>query len=304
MSFIAAAILVYTFFYLYINYLRNRFIQEFNSHLNEFCQNLGTVVYRSQVSIPYQNGVYEKSLALALLDIAFNVSNSNCQNILPLPNPPKFTQQLRIEGVQPISGDIVMFAYIFWDQTLQHACIAFTGTKFISEWQSDFQFEQVAPTVLNGYENGVLVHMGIYNIYLSIRDKLWNWWKSNQSWVKTLYITGHSLGGGLSTICSYDFAKVFTNNFPVHYSFAAPRTGNPDYAQLFNDRLPTSIRVNNTEDLIPQLPLAQQKSYTYEQTGGNAPFTVSLGSLEENHIQAYQNYLPICPESVSCHVDS
>lgn len=174
---------------------------------------------------------------------------------------------------------------------------------------------------------------------MSIRDQLWDWWNNNQScdfvapkgWVQTLYITGHSLGGALSTICGYDFAEVFfdrdcnvsaacnsqtctpdipnacddpciAKSLPIHYSFAAPRSGNTTYARTFNQRLPTSLRINNSEDVVPQLPPATWEGYTYEHTAGNVPFTISLGSLRDDHIQAYYYHLPECPQVARCNI--
>jgi len=262
------------------------------------------------VYIPYKNGVYERSLALALFEITANITQD-----LKMSSK-KFNNKLCIEGIDPVSGKLTMFAYIFWNRNSHEVCIAFKGTKTLSELISDFKFSQVKPKILNGYEEGVLVHKGFYDIYLAIRDKLWIWWYENQEWIKTLYITGISMGGALSTICSYDFAKVFScrrnkannsksgkfkiHNLPIHYSFAAPRCGNKDFAKIFKERLPTSIRVNNTEDIIPQLPFAQQGPYTYEQTIGNVPFTASLGSLLLNHTKAYYEYMPHCPEVAPC----
>lgn len=203
--------------------------------------------------------------------------------------------------------------------------------ELVYEWEADIDYAQVAPTVLNGYKDGVLVHEGFYNIYKSIRDILWTWWNKNSYWVKTLYITGHSLGGALSTICAYDFAEVFLDrecginacnsrkcnpnivdecgdeclimNLPIHYSFAAPRSGNSLYAQTFNERLPTSIRVNNSEDAVPQLPPASWLGYNYEHTGNNLPFTISLASLSEDHIQAYSQHLPECAQVAQCYIE-
>lgn len=328
---IVICIIIFT---LYIDSTIDNFIKKLSGHFNRFCENHPSIVYNEEVYIPYENGVYEKPLATALVDISTNTSIANCSDVLPLPNPPGFTKQLRIEGIEPTDGSKVMFAYIFWNRQLCHAVISFTGTEFISEWESDFEFEQVAPTSLNGYKEGVLVHKGFYEIYMSIREQLWDWWNSNKSWVRTLYITGHSLGGALSTICGYDFAEVFldrdcsTNgvttacnsrtctpnipnecddpciarSLPIHYSFAAPRSGNTTFATTFNQRLPTSLRINNTEDIIPQLPPATFEGYTYEHTGGNVPFTISLGSLTDDHIQAYQNNLPECPQVARCNI--
>lgn len=269
------------------------------------CSETQLVPYREQVYIPTQNGVYELPLATALIDICANTSRSNCDNLLPIPNPPGFTNQYRIVGSDPISGSKLMFAYIFWNVDLGQACIAFTGTEFKSVYQSDFQYQQVPPVLLNGYESGVLVHSGFYNIYTSIRGKLWEWYNENHHWITRLYITGHSLGGALSTLCGYDFGGN-PNNHPlmIHYSFGAPRSGNLEYANIFAQRVPASIRVNNTEDIVPQLPMAQIEHYTYEQTIGNMPFTVSLGSTQRNHSKAYLDYLPQCANTVPCHATS
>ena len=309
MAVLVTLILSFMVFYLYLISYRQGFINEFDDQFNQFCDSLPPITYRRAVYIPFENGVYEKRLATALLDISFNTTKANCTNVLPIPNPPKFNNQLRVEGPDPITHQQSMFAYIFWNRGLCHACISFTGTETVAEWQSNVQFEQVAPTSLNGYTSGVLVHKGFYNIYLSIRNQLWDWWNKN-SWVKTLYITGHSLGAALSTICAYDFADVFVEDDcdtesikPIHYSFAAPRSGNVKYSRVFTVRMPTSLRINNTEDIIPQLPPATFRGYTYEQTRGSIPFTISLGSLKQDHVEAYAFSLPECAQVADCYVE-
>jgi hypothetical protein len=321
--FVVTVIIMTAIFYVMVMNWENDLLNSIIGQYGLNCQTIPPVMYREAVYIPHQNGVYEQELGTALVDISYATSNANCENILPIPNPPGFTNQLRVIGNEPTNGQVLMFSYIFWNPSTGQAAISFTGTEFRSEWKSNFQFQQVPPTALNGYESGVLVHQGFYNIYLAIRDKLWNWWNDNRSWITTLYITGHSLGGALSTLCAYDFAEVFLStggnnsrtclkdcngtkdctikNLPIHYSIGAPRSGNPTYAQVFNQRLPTSIRINNTEDLAPQLPLATYSGWTYEHTAGNVPFTTSLGSLADDHNIAYNN-LPTCAEVAACHV--
>ena len=317
-SVLATMIILIIIFFIYIQVTENQVISEFNEHLNEYCASLPPVTYRSAVFIPVENGVYQKTLCSALVDISYATGQSNCSNVVPLPNPPGFDQQLRVEGKDIFGNQTRMFGYIFWNRSTGWACISFTGTLFLSEWQADFQYQQVPPTVINGYQDGVLVHEGFYGIYTSIRDILWTWWNQNRVWVQTLFITGHSLGGALSTMCAYDFADVFKDNnnannsttgppevfkLPIHYSLAAPRSGNVQYAQLFNRRLPTSIRVNNTEDFIPCLPPSSWQGWTYEHTGGNLPFTISLGSLGKDHMNSYYYNLPLCAEVAPCYVE-
>jgi len=291
-------IVLYIAFAIYLNYLDQQFIKGVTKNFEQFCDSLPAITYRQPVTMPATNGVYEQNLAIALVDVCFAVSAANCSGV-NIPNPPGFTQQLRITGAEPTDGETLMFAYIFWNDT--QAIIAFTGTEFMSEWRSDFQFEQVAPTQINNYQPGMLVHKGFNDIYLSIRSKLISWWNS-QTTIQTLFITGHSLGGALSTICAYDFAALPTTL--VHYSYAAPRSGNSTFATAFNNKVPATIRINNTEDIIPQLPPAVYKGYNYEQTGGNAPFTISLSTLIDDHMAAYKNNLPQCPQVASCNVSS
>lgn len=271
------------------------FTSEYNQSITNFCNGLTGITYSQPLVVPTTNGVYQKNVANALLEISLAVSDSNCNNILPIPNPPTFSNQLRVEGINPVNSVTNMFAYIFWNDT--EAVIAFTGTFFISEWVSDFRYKQIAPTQLKGYTGGVLVHSGFYAIYLTIRDQLWNWWTEHEFLINNLFITGHSLGSALSTICAYDFANVSPL---IHYGFAGPRVGNIIFADVFKQRIPTSLRINNTEDLITALPPSAWYGNIYQHTQGSIPFTVSLNSLLEDHVNAYQTYLPVCPEVEFC----
>lgn len=289
----------------------NSLIQSFNEDLDQYCDTIDPIIYIYTVLPPITNGIYQKDLANALYEVGANVTKANCTNILPLPNPNGFNRQLPLIGIDPVNGEENMYAYIFWSTETNSAIFAFSGTFSLSEWVSDFQYELVPATELNGYKEGVMCHGGFYDVYLSIRSQLWNWWKNmnnksmnnnisniNNNNITDLYITGPSLGGALSTICSFDFADV--NTELIHYSFAAPRSGNVEYAKIFNDRVPQSMRINNTEDIIPALPPATINDNTFEQTTGNVPFTRSLGSLKDNHTTAYARYMPNCPDVALC----
>lgn len=262
-----------------------------DAEFDNFCKTAIPIVYRGSLARPQIDGVYEKSLAVSLFDIALNTTKSNCDYLLPIMNPPGFDDQLRVEGLDPITNRPHMFGYLFWNFDTGQCIISFTGTLTISTVLLDLHYGQVPGTGLNGYEENILCHRGFYNIYMSIRSVLWAWWQENRHLINSLYITGYSLGGALSTLCAFDFA----DENPIHYSFGAPRSGNVAYADLFDRRVPTSLRINNTEDIIPQLPLASMGTldtvFIYKHTGGNVPFTYS-GTLASNHLDAYIDYLP------------
>lgn len=317
---IVVGVMIWIGVYLYnsanaFNILLDRFLSSFED-VDTYCKKLPPITYREGVYVPYLNGSYEQKLAIALIDVCFAVSNANCPQALPLPNPPGFTQQLRLEGNDPISGDKVMFAYIFSNPTTRQACFGFSATFFNYQWNSDFQYQQVPPTTLNGYASGMLVHKGFYDIYLVVQKQLWAWWVANGANYDTLYITGHSSAGSVSTLCAFDFANVFAGRanarnsrtgaaalaqIPIHYSFAAPSVCNPTMAAAFNTKVPTSCRVNNTSDIVLMLPLPALGSDIYEQTGGNVPFTASMTNIRDDHIAAYFLYMPTCPEVAGCY---
>lgn len=264
-----------------LNAKKNSFFINYNEALIKYCESIGDASYREQVYIPKNYGIYEKKLAVALLDIALASTQSFCKNIDPIKLPPGFDNQI------PLGRNFINYGHIFWNET--YACITLNGTMTISEWEADFDYTLVPAFLLNNFKPGVECHKGFYTLYLSIRDKIWDWLDKNEN-IKIIFITGHSLGGALSTICAFDLAQ-YT---PIHYSFAAPRSGNVLYAKNFNSLVPQSLRINNTEDIVPQLPPATWKKQTFEQTNNSIPFTKSLGSLALDHIRAYKDFMPEC----------
>ena len=292
--FIIITIVIFYFliYYQLVN-IPNTIVNELSSRFDKNCTFTIPLGYREAVYVPTKSGVYEKKLATALVDVSFMTSSANCPDILPLENPPGFTDQLRLEGIEPVSKENVFIGYIFWNRTTKQAIFSFTGTEQKVLWQADIRYKQVKPDQLNGYIDGMLVHEGFYGVYLCIRNQLWDWWDDNKNWVSDLFICGHSLGGALSNLTAFDFGDVFGNNkYPIHYSIASPRVCNVLFAQEFKERIPTSLAILNIDDLVPNLILSQLFSYTYESLQQIVPFIYSGGSLSYNHIDSYYYNLP------------
>lgn len=291
-----------------INYYKNKFVYNYRLNTLDFCNSLPPITYTNNiVKNPYvnqannpmdliyqNNGGYYYPLAQALIDISTAVCRANCYNILPLNLPPGFSYAKRLVSRNPVSDNIRMVGYIF-NNSNNDIVVAFSGTFFIDQWISDINFPQVAPTDLTDYKSGTLVHRGFYDIYMTVRDEIWAYY-NNISETKTLYITGISLGGALSTLCAYDFRL---NDNIIHYSFASPRVGNPDFAKYYDasysypiKNMRYSFRVNNTEDIITDAPLPIMGRYYYQHVNNNIPFTINLGTVGDNHVMAYVKYLP------------
>jgi len=295
------AVIVIIIFYFLIYYqlvnLPNTVVNALAEKFDSPCQLSFPLEYREAVYVPKQNGVYEKKLATALLDTCFMTSSANCTAILPIENPPGFTDQLQLNGIEPVSHQNLFIGYIFWNQATGRVIFAFSGTEQLAAWKADFRYHQVPPTQLNGYKDGMLVHEGFYEIYTAIRDQLWCWYNENSKWIKHLFICGHSLGSALCFLSAFDFASIFKEHKnPICYGYGSPRVGNIEFAKEFDRKMPHAINVVNTEDLIPSLVLAQLFGYTYETVKNLVPFIKSGGSLSYNHIDAYYYNLPDEPE--------
>jgi len=196
------------------------------------------------------------------------------------------------------------FGFVLESDT--HAIVAFRGTSSTSDWVSDAMASQVKYKFA---KNAGMTHRGFTNIYESAREGLFAHLKRIPAG-KTLYVTGHSLGGALATLCALDAASGTKFRHPVVYSYAAPRAGNPDFVSAFGGMVGRSYRVHNAYDVVPHLPpptLTLPKSgrtFSYEHVRNSERLTFHKGSVPGNHaISSYYAELavrdPMFAESLS-----
>jgi triacylglycerol lipase len=82
---------------------------------------------------------------------------------------------------------------------------------------------------------------------------------------KPLMLTGHSLGGNLAIVyASYLWSKFndsghVKNNINL-ITFAAPAPGNESFADDLDTHFPSSLRVENTNDIVPKFPVSKKMS--------------------------------------------
>ncbi len=121
--------------------------------------------------------------------------------------------------------------------------------------------------------------------------------------IDTLYITGHSLGCGLSTLAVPDILTQKTFKCLQHYAFASPRVGDPTFTEAYNANGVLTYRVVNTCDIVPQLPSPLLGEFVYKHVGIPVNFTAQYGGVGDNHnlTHAYGYALehPHAPERVA-----
>ncbi len=137
--------------------------------------------------------------------------------------------------------------------------VAFRGTQpnRPMDWFADFR----ATCDPWDHTNAGKVHSGFY----SALRKVWGVTLANGEILprrlvnrgsKTIWITGHSLGGALAELCAAQ--ALFVSKIPVQgvYTFGQPRVGTKDFADAVNAKLGSGIfRFVNDRDIVPRVPL-------------------------------------------------
>ena len=139
--------------------------------------------------------------------------------------------------------------------------IAIRGTEGIDEWIHDAEFLQVTCPFLPGAGQ---TEDGFTAMYNSLRTAVAPGSPSVvnalaalpfKQPVTSLTICGHSLGGALVTLLALDVAANTLFKNPTVYTYASPRTGDPSFADTYNQVVKNTFRIANRVDLVPMLPL-------------------------------------------------
>jgi triacylglycerol lipase len=170
------------------------------------------------------------------------------------------------------------------------AYLVFRGTMSDSEEVADLWTDQVPYAFAPGYGQ---VHSGFHGIYQQLQPQVATAIAAAISSVAPLqrfFFTGHSLGSGLSSLAVGDVI----NNVPLpaiprlHYNFASPRVGDPQFAYTMNNNGVPTYRVVNTEDVIPDLPAAIWltefgDTLLFKHVGTPVDFTAQYDTDGNNH---------------------
>lgn len=151
------------------------------------------------------------------------------------------------------------------------AWIVFRGSEKKLDWETNFNFRQIQfefqqqviqdkivdkKTQVYPYagssSSGALMHCGFTTAYDSVREDIHK--TLRESGIKTVIVTGHSLGGALATLCAVDIQFNFPEIAVEVYTFGAPRVGNTGFRDSFDRRVPNSYRFVNGMDIVPALP--------------------------------------------------
>ncbi|KLU01831.1 Lipase [Rhodopirellula islandica] len=160
-----------------------------------------------------------------------------------------------------------MYAYVAATDDVM--VIAFRGTNLtsLSDWHVNWRYKQVL-------HHGHYFHEGFVEKYLAMSGKIRE--SIIQHKPKHIWITGHSLGGALATICAVDLAHAGQMQ-PNLCTFGQPRVTDSAGAEWLNKLLlKRYARFVNGSDIVPSLP----PTYPYIRTYGHAGDLYAFGMQE------------------------
>lgn len=244
--------------------------------------------------LDHESCSYDSDLSRFLLILCENVGTTNCPGKDDILLPDGF----EIIAILKIPGSDIKYGYMFYNSQYKAIFLIWAGTSNAKMFEVDGNFIPVVMPSDITTDEKVRVHRGFLNIYEKYRTGILDAIQSVIAKglpIDYFVIAGHSLGGGLTSISAFDLVKnshVGTAS-TFAYTFGSPRAGNTHFADAYNDLSPSdnlcSMRVFNTEDIVPTVPPSAPKVH-YTHVGSLVPFTLNLGSVVDNHIQAYFKY--------------
>lgn len=159
----------------------------------------------------------------------------------------------------------------------------------LNDWLTDFDYTQVAAADGNGQ-----VHGG----FKAALDDVWTPMAAQLATLKaegkTIWFTGHSLGGALATVAADRFCvSALSCDLGGVYSFAAPGVGDGDYAADFHAPHYRSVYYH---DPVSRLPMSLLPLSDFEHT----PSEVFYYDYEGNYT-GFQTYPTIVSPAVAYH---
>ncbi|MCC3375470.1 lipase family protein [Cohnella sp. REN36] len=197
--------------------------------------------------------------------------------------PANYKMVIALKG-RSFDGSREWFGFVL--ESADDAIVAFRGTSSTSDWVSDAMATQAR---FKCVRDGGLVHFGFNGIYESMRDEVLAAVRKISA-SKRLYITGHSLGGALATLCALDVSANTRFRAPNVYTFGSPRVGDASFAGSYGARIGAGYRINNPYDAVTHIPPfvfklpKQQETYYYTHTRRSVSLPFQRGSFSANHI--------------------
>ena len=147
-------------------------------------------------------------------------------------------------------------AYVGYNSAKNVVVVTIRGSANPQNWIDNLTFELVPHPACSNV--GCKVHKGFYEIYKALAGTMIPYVKQALARHPTasIFVTGHSLGGAISTLAALEIFASTKNTKLNVYNFGEPRVGNPAFARHAATALPAKqqFRIVHKADPVPHLP--------------------------------------------------
>lgn len=166
------------------------------------------------------------------------------------------------------------------DHAQQNITVVFRGSDSLLDWYTDAQICKRA------YKGNSLIHAGFKHLIntktfqrLARYVRVLMCQHSNYS----LRFTGHSLGGVLAVLCSFEVGYMYREKEMLVVTFGCPRIGDETFKHVFEQCTNvTHVRVSNCRDTVTSLPFIG-----YWHTGTELVLSDSREGCHVSHVDAF-----------------
>ena len=120
--------------------------------------------------------------------------------------------------------------------------VAFRGTANDSNKKCDLDFLRIE------WVEGASVHGGFMKLWRSIEDDVMAAVQSHCVDAERFFITGHSLGAAIATLCSHSMASKYGSSHVALYTFGIPRMGDAVFKREMDSCVPHNMNIRNEND--------------------------------------------------------
>lgn len=188
------------------------------------------------------------------------------------------------------------YAAVFDDPDHDACYVAVRGTHSAKDWEADVTYQLTEWTHAPAGKPRPFVHRGAFDIYNRLRSRLAAVLTGLNR--KSLFITGHSLGGAIASYLAFDAASTGIGGALKTVSdvrlvtFGSMRPGTPEFAQAVQGAVQSVTTIVNLADIVPSLPptwlpnIASQQCQLYQYGIINDiwAFNSPQGDLVSNHM--------------------
>lgn len=192
-----------------------------------------------------------------------------------------------IRGLAGQSVTLKWASPVYWGFVLtspEASILVYRGTQRGNEWLQTVNAVQIRPEAEADFKFIGKVHNGFAKIYSELAEPTLAAVRQLDPSVP-LYITGHSLGSPLATLAAMDIAlRVPEIKEQIRlYSYAGPRTGDPEFAEAHSQLIPNTYRVINLADPTVMVPPTSAVDVVYAHVGQVWSFPGPGGDIALNH---------------------